>query len=353
MLYSIEGLPAPEEGTPEPYETPMKAKLILIVLTALLQVWPAAGRNFCELESTYMGEGWFRYRLKSLPDPIFSQVDLTAFVPSSFTNLVESGPLPDNWNNAWYFDFTVSQIRPYEVVFSARSSERHFKRESGTIGISLVFAAPFCAPPFCEPEVSGFFSLPCLVPCPADQADGSATNLLSTIELVPDVRIDKLILHDGAVLGLTYSWVQLSTVRLEGSRDLVGWTNIAYIWGSPPSTTWTTNIPLNEFGIFFRLALVGAGHLTNLPPLNPGNFAARVVVPFNGKPSVSLRVVAISAETAVLSWAGGSGLYQILSTTNVMSGPWENVGGPTKETSATIDLTGTAFYRVDSLPNPP
>ena len=54
----------------------------------------------------------------------------------------------------------------------------------------------------------------------------------------------------------------------------------------------------------------------------------------------------------ILGWQGGSGLYQLQSTTNVVSGPWENVGTPTAATATTHAVTGTIFYRVQSLPNP-
>ena len=53
-----------------------------------------------------------------------------------------------------------------------------------------------------------------------------------------------------------------------------------------------------------------------------------------------------------LGWAGGSGLYQLQSTTNMIDGPWQNVGAPTASTAATNAVTGTIFYRVQSLPNP-
>ena len=49
---------------------------------------------------------------------------------------------------------------------------------------------------------------------------------------------------------------------------------------------------------------------------------------------------------------GGSGLYQLQQCTNLTSAAWQNVGAPTTATSATNIISGTAFYRVQSLPNP-
>ncbi|HEY2951465.1 MAG TPA: hypothetical protein VGK40_02725, partial [Verrucomicrobiae bacterium] len=55
---------------------------------------------------------------------------------------------------------------------------------------------------------------------------------------------------------------------------------------------------------------------------------------------------------SVLSWQGGSGLYQLQSRSNLTTGAWQDVGGPTPATSATNTIDGTVFYRVQSLPNP-
>ncbi len=54
----------------------------------------------------------------------------------------------------------------------------------------------------------------------------------------------------------------------------------------------------------------------------------------------------------ILGWSGGSGLYQLQSTIQVATGPWQNVGAPTTATAATNPVAGTIFYRVQSLPNP-
>jgi hypothetical protein len=54
-----------------------------------------------------------------------------------------------------------------------------------------------------------------------------------------------------------------------------------------------------------------------------------------------------------LGWSGGSGRYRLQSTTNVATGPWQNVGEPTTATAATNPVAGTLFFRVQSLPAPP
>ena len=54
-----------------------------------------------------------------------------------------------------------------------------------------------------------------------------------------------------------------------------------------------------------------------------------------------------------LTWSGGTGLYQLLRTTDLASGVWENVGDPTTNTTATVSATNAfEFFRVQSLPSP-
>ena len=62
--------------------------------------------------------------------------------------------------------------------------------------------------------------------------------------------------------------------------------------------------------------------------------------------------VSRAGNQLTLGWSGGSGLYQLQSTTNMIDGPWQNVGAPTAATASTNAVTGTIFYRVQSLPNP-
>lgn len=116
-------------------------------------------------------------------------------------------------------------------------------------------------------NVVGYAAVPCLVPCRPDQADGSPTNVVYDLKLLPDIAINGLIQTNGEIYGVGFAWTNSSTLVLQGTHDLNAWTNIAYIWSNPPETVWTTNTPLNSYGDFFRVALVADGHSTNLPPL--------------------------------------------------------------------------------------
>jgi len=68
-----------------------------------------------------------------------------------------------------------------------------------------------------------------------------------------------------------------------------------------------------------------------------------------------LVITAISRGSGqtVIQWQGGSGHYQLQQRTNLSSGAWQNVEGPTTSTRATNNLSNAnIFYRVQSLPLP-
>jgi hypothetical protein len=111
--------------------------------------------------------------------------------------------------------------------------------------------------------------MPCLVPCSPEQVDGSPTNFVFVLKLLPDVNIDHLVLADGDIWGVDFFWNGQSTFLLQSSTDFNHWTDVAYVWSYPPETEWIADGPLNSFGQYFRMALVADGHIAdaNLPPL--------------------------------------------------------------------------------------
>lgn len=244
----------------------MNRKLLCLIFAGVFAISTASARNAMEVESSYLGEGWFEYRLRTLDDPFIKKITLFQLVPWPFTNYVESVP-PAHWTNFFYSgdwngiksDNTEVQPRIKEVVFRAKSSFTNFRRRqygfTSILGVQL--ADPY------EGGAGGYINLDCLIPCAPEEADGSASNIVSSIELIRDMVIDELIHTNGEIHGLTFSWNQKSTVQLEGSHDTKQWTPIARFFGTPTQTTWTTNTALNPYGNFFRLSLIANRHFTN------------------------------------------------------------------------------------------
>jgi len=277
--------------------------LPLVLLLALAETSQA--RYQVELESTYLGEGWFRYRLRSIDDPFFLFFDL-ASLGAPFVSRVEYGPTPSGWRIAsnslvssgesvsWEVEespWVADQLRPYERTFLARSAETHLKTQLGAVFTMSLATVGGYHGPATSINIVGYATCNALVPCASSEADGSPTNLLTTIQIIdlPDVEILGLVRDAAGTHGLSFRYDEASTLRLEASRGLDRWSNVAYLYGVAGVTTWTTNVSLDAYGNYFRLALVAEGQVTNLPPLDPGlSPATAFSAAANNAPSVSL-----------------------------------------------------------------
>lgn len=276
----------------------MKKRIFLFLPVAFLLALPLPlpARHQLDLETTYLGDGWFRYRLRTVDDPFFAFFELGS-LGVSFENRMEYGPTPDDWEiattgTAWNIIGTAppgSQPRPYERTFLARSSFRHFKQHVGAL-ITMSFGTVGGYHGHATSmNIVGFVNLNTLVPCPESEADGSATNLLTKVTLInlPDVEILSLVRNAGATYGVTFHYGEASTLRLDGTADFHSWNKIAYLYCGAGVTTWTTNQPLDTFGPFYRLALVAEGHVSNLPPVNPSSSPAPLFVSAGANPRSS------------------------------------------------------------------
>ncbi len=257
----------------------MKSKVVkLFWLLALLCSGfgtTAKARNQLELESTYLGDGWFQYRLTSTDCPFFNYFDYGYF-SVVFPYLAQYGAVSDNWaigtdgnpsTLKWNRNQASHQIRPSEQIFIVQSSQRNFRlATNGLTGFSFQGTGWIPNPVF-SLNFSGFAQFACLVPCLPGEQDNSPTNTVAGLQLISDVEIERLQTSDGKIYGLDFSWGYDSTVRLEASRDFTTWTPITYIWGDAGVTnSWRTNVDLSVYGNYFRLSLVANTHVANPSP---------------------------------------------------------------------------------------
>jgi hypothetical protein len=241
----------------------------------------ARATTFLTLQSTYLGNGWFQYQMSVRDDPFFIEADMYDLL-FNFTNQIEQSTDSTNWVctpsdgsiSNWSFS-GLPVARPNEQTFFVQSSKTSYRLGAGTNfdGATGAFSLemndfyPGSASGVWGQNIVGYAEMPCLVPCDPDQSDGSPTNYIYNLKLVPDITINSLIQTNGNISGVDFSWASQSTFVFQGSMDLLNWTNIAYLWSTPPDTTWTTNVALNAYGQFFRVALVADGYDTNLPSL--------------------------------------------------------------------------------------
>ncbi len=253
-------------------------------LSLLAAVFPALGdRPWLECESTYLGDGWFRYRAGSRLCPFISALTLegvytgtSGLDPLSWTE--EMTP-PYGWHDstnnplgAWEADDQLSgwQNVPYDAVFEVRSSLTNYQQGAVTITMSLMLFEQGVPGGVYSANVVGYWNAPALVPCLPDQQDYSPNPLYTNLSYT-DIVISDLIRDSNGVHGVTFTNYEFEgTYVLEASPDLKVWRRVAYIYSQPSVTTWTTNVDLGQWGNYFRLDYVGYGEITgtNLPPLD-------------------------------------------------------------------------------------
>ncbi len=272
--------------------------LLLLTQSAFCGTW-------LESETTYLGDGWFRYRIGSRWCSYVRTVDLTSFGISPTPPWIDQSPMPANWtltnsanSSVWTYDlesFGQQQV-PYDVVFDVRSPYTSFKQATGTLLMSLTvfdLDSSFVNSGIFSVNIVGYWNFHTLVPCTPEAADGSPATVSDEITF-PDIQITELLRNSDGIYGVTFDQGDHGTYVLQGSTNLSTWTGISYIYGQPGVTTWTTNFDLSTIASYFRLGYVGYGYipLTNLPALGTPHTLVRAKpsppVQVNSAPHVEL-----------------------------------------------------------------
>lgn len=246
----------------------MKRLLIktMLIAWAMLGAASAWSADFVTVESRSLGDGWFEYRVTLAEDPYFENA-LIGAVSIAFPGRSEYGADPADWTSdatdpdtaLWTFDTQQTQARPYERIFTVRSSLTGFKTIDQAVRVTYLATPRSDLEHEHSPALSGFGRLRGVVPCPPGEADGSPVSHLASISLREDLRITSLTVVGGIPTGLSFNWTYDSTVRLEASFDLKEWTPVTTIVGVAGETMWTATEPLETSGNYFRLVLLTSG----------------------------------------------------------------------------------------------
>jgi hypothetical protein len=306
-----------------------------------------------------MSGGWFQYRMRAFNDPFFTQGSVTG-AQIGFTNEIDHTAVSTNWaqtgyDNAyasWAFTNGTAPPLPYEITWLIRSSETTYKLQTNVFNgdvimqLSLAFAGiyPGVAGGVFSQNIAGCAGLPCLVPCPPEEADGSPAHFNYKFKLAPDVLVDHLIHTNGAVHGVDFDWDSEATFMLQGTKDFNNWTNIATVWSYPPETSWTTNVALNDQGSYFRLQLMTDGHSTNLSSLVSSSPAVTPkIIPNTPLVITSCRLTGSNVAVVVSSSPGQGFTVQALDSRLVVR----------QSQQVTSSGTSTTFnFAPAGLPNP-
>lgn len=261
--------------------------------------------------------------MKTHADPFFVSADITQFSVTPFTNRAELGAPPQDWiasswatNTNWVsWSYTpgTPQVRPYEREFVVRSANQTYRVASNaSLVASLVLNSDLFGKGIFSDNMVALGTLPCIQPCPPAQADGSPPDYTCLWKIIDDILLDRLVMTNESVHGITFTWDNKSTVRLQGTSNHVHWTNVAYVYGNPGTTTWTTNAALNGFGNFFRIQLISIGeHVTNLPPLSASASSTESLRTSSATASVGSSISALTyrldGEEMVIEFTASSG----------------------------------------------
>ena len=240
-----------------------RLKWLLLIGGMLLVGGPLHAADALRMESSYLGAGWFQYRVTMADDPFYEAASISA-LSISFPGRVEYGADPVDWASSgavaeeanWTAAAQQVQARPYERTFLVRSSHTTFKTVDRAASFFVVATPKIHLQSAEVQQVTVRLQLRGVVPCPPGDADGSAAVQSSSAALRDDLRISTLTMAGGVPVSLSYDWPWDSTVSLEGSFDFVTWTPIATIHGDAGLTTWNATVPLENSGRFFRLALI-------------------------------------------------------------------------------------------------
>ena len=258
--------------------------------------------NNTTLESSYLGDGLFKYEMTVHHDPFFA-LERNSFGVSfpGLIDVVEHTPgwTFNNQTNSFVLEYPEGLFcipRPYSAYCIVRSAYTNYCVNSFDNARVIISGDIVPLKDSFGTQYSGVVSMNivfysfmnALVPCLKEDADGASPIFTHDFEMIPDVRIDGVLNLNNEANGLEFSWKEDSTVLIQASTNLQDWVDIQYALGSPPSTNWIAPEPLETYGKFFRVLLAARGHRPELLGAAAPQMAAMSLVETQTTPSFRL-----------------------------------------------------------------
>jgi len=79
-------------------ENILHTRCAFCVALLLLGAQTSLATTFLQFDSTYLGDGWFQYRMDVMNDPFFTEADVTG-LGITFTNQIDASTTSPNWTN--------------------------------------------------------------------------------------------------------------------------------------------------------------------------------------------------------------------------------------------------------------
>jgi hypothetical protein len=104
-------------------------------------------------------------------------------------------------------------------------------------------------------NIVGYERFDGLVPCAESEADGSPSAFTESLAVVQDIALTGFLTIGNELRGLSFTWNSAFTMGVQASWDMASWSNAACVIGDAGANTWTSSVPLDQVGKFFRLRL--------------------------------------------------------------------------------------------------
>ena len=238
-----------------------------LVLALMSGVSSTRAETFVDVKSSTDGSGHFQYETTIVYDGgLVTGLYQVAIDAGPFTNLVMVDASSPGWTcsytNSWLLDLSLNYQLPFysHTLFGATSSENSHKR--GDLYVMYGLSYRSCLASGYEGVISavGYDHAFVPIPCPPTEADGFPASYEHHDVWLPDVQVSEIGFKTVTTVFSNYS----ITAGIQASANLAAWSNIAYFIHYPPSTTWTSKVPLSTYGNFFRATYVSGCLITSL-----------------------------------------------------------------------------------------
>ena len=213
------------------------------------------------LQTTSLGDGWFEYRFHLQYNAFFDVFDSVSWeVPfEGFQEFGSTDGASEVETSDLHFcvKWLGEQPRETERVVTVRS-------ESSLVGYANIYVCFLAVPSgwgggggIISDNIAGYIRFQGLAPLAPGDPGLAGASTYSNAVMVPDPQIT-----DCTVDSLTWNWSSGATMRIEASRDLLGWSSVTQVVNTAAVNTWVSPEPLNTYGHAFRVNLVSNKYST-------------------------------------------------------------------------------------------
>jgi thiosulfate/3-mercaptopyruvate sulfurtransferase len=215
---------------------------------------PAYAGNLVTLDSEYLGDGAFEYRLTCNPQPYLMERSGLSNFSLSFPGFDSVVQEPANWQRApgfptvpqaeaslqWLRHRTNWENLPYQCAFRVRTQKSSFRLGTSQ-ATNLLHWKDWAEPLGYRTHIQESLTLRCLLPCDPEQSDGSPPLYHDAASDFPEISIPQCDLMAFQALRLGISARTGLPLCVEATADLKSWHRVGFLAASGLTTPWTAH----------------------------------------------------------------------------------------------------------------